>query len=156
MVRVSPVTVNVAVERTSSKLLPALNSTRPGSMTNAPEIRVAEHTQRDCEREGLRGRRLEVDPAEPNELLGGQRHAGAVRLHHLGAAPAARVGHGEGRPCLASLRRRCRSPALKGAVVERCVTEAVAEDKHGRGRHVEVALVDVGFGPPVAAAHLWA
>jgi hypothetical protein len=40
MVRVSPVTVNVAVERMSMELLPALNSTGPGSMTNSPEIPI--------------------------------------------------------------------------------------------------------------------
>ena len=40
MVRVFPVTVNVALERMSLELLPALTSTGPGSMTNSPDSPV--------------------------------------------------------------------------------------------------------------------
>jgi hypothetical protein len=73
----------------------------------------------------------------PNPTSCWQRHAGGrvggVQLHHLGPAPAARVGHGEGRPCLAAYVDGV-ALQLQGAVVERCVAEAVAAFRRGDSR----------------------
>jgi hypothetical protein len=120
---------------------------------------VAEQAHRHRERDGLRGAGLEADPDEPDQLLSGQcdvgGRVGGIQLDDLGPGAVPAVRDRQGHPCFAGHVDGV-ALELQRAVVEGRVAEAVAEREQRRGGHVEVAVVDVGRGAPVAAAGLLA
>jgi hypothetical protein len=78
---------------------------------------------------------------------------GRVELHDFGAAPLARIRDRDRHTCFTVdidgvARERQR------AVLERRVAESMAEREERRGRHIEITLVDVRLGSPIAAAGL--
>ena len=92
MTRVSPVTVNVALDRRSLELLPVLSSHRIWLHDQlAGDARIAEQARRHDEADGLRCAGLQLDSSESDQLLRRERDAGrrvgCTWLHDLGSRP---------------------------------------------------------------------
>src|SRR5688572_10780399 len=111
------------------------------------------HNKFDC----LGCRRLEVHSRKSDELLSGKRKARrrirSIELYNLRPAPLAGVGDREGHTCLGVYVHAFALQSQR-AVFEGRVAETMAECNKRRGRHVEVALVDVDLGATVPTAGL--